>query len=375
MSFTKLDDGRVVIPDDFTGNLELAKIGYPDGTQFVRQSEVGVKEPEKPEDKLLDEPPAGGGDDILKELGFNTKEELKTRFDAFKQREKELQEEVERAKQSTPVTYDVDEDTIKESIFRKENPEKYSAYMRLKYGNLGEEDVIALGLMEENPEMFSSIDEARSYVNMKYGDKKKKELPSDADDEDESRIKSENQLIEFENKDNKLKRKNIANEYKTKMLSVFDKIEIPKKEQDTSAIKEMEGYIKSWQPKFQQTIMGDKSITFGEFVYNLDEETVKVYRNIAAQFVANNKLEISDKEVENIRNYAGSVIFATKKEDILQEYGNYVRKLSDKEWEDKVAKKFFNSSGIERKDEKNPDAGKTKNTVDDYLANLEKRKR
>jgi len=374
MSFTKLEDGRVVIPDDFKGNLDLAKVGYPDGTVFISQADYTKEGNPDTKEKKDD---AGSGTEYFKNYGFDSKEAMEKFINDSKglsQENENLKGELEKNKNNpTVIQYEVEEDLLKESLLRKESPEKYSTYMKLKYGNLSEEDVIAMGLMEENPDMFSSINEARSYVAMKYGEKKKKEIPTDAEDDEIEDINDHNSRIDFENKEAKLNRKSVANTMKNKLLGVMDSVKLPEKKDTT---KELETYIMSWQPRFTETVMTDKSIVFDNgFTFNMDEELQKAYKTAAAQFVASSKFEVNDESVAKIRTYAKGVVFALKTGEILDAYANHVRKMNDSEWENHVAKKYHNSSAFSSKEKKDDEGGKKGNGVDTYLSDLDKRRR
>lgn len=393
MPFAQDSQGRYIIPDDFTGNLDMVKAGYPKDSVFIKNKDIVPEEPENKggdagagggaAEELLKQQAddKGGGAQVpsifekpeIKELGITDEAKLVEYLVTQRSTMKELEQ---KANANPFVNFDVDDESIKELMLSKENPETYKAYMKIKHGNMGDMDVLVMKAIKDNPDVFESEDLARSFVEEQYGLVPLIEINEDADEDDIAKINAENAKIKRKNEVIGAKIKIDAKKAKEEMQGVVNKYQIPAKKTREEVEAEVATYIGKWKPVFAEKIATDKEIEIaGDMKFEMNEKALLTYRKAAAIYIQDYMPELNEDSIAKAKVFASNAVFMEFRNEIVKAIGDNVRKMADKEWEDYISKKMFNSSSLKSGEHKEQNPNAKKDGVSNYMADLHSRRK
>jgi len=387
------EDGSYIIPNDYDGNVSMLKVGYPKDSKFVYEKDLKPGEP--PSKDALPEPPAPPESTEKKSEGEPTDDAIKALYEMQQRGEVITPEDLkefgienkaklveylagtrgmitelsEKANKNPFASFDVDEDTIKEALLSKESPDTYKSYMKLKHGNVGDIDVLVAQRMKNDPDVFTSEEKARSFVEDEYGLMPLIPITNDLDEDEVAAIEAENAKIKRKNENISIKIKLDAKKAKEEILNSVNKYEVPKRKSAEDIKAENQTYVDKWTPVFKEDIAVEKEIDVGGGVkYELSQEASILFQRAAAQYVSDNRIEPTKENIEKIKKYASNVVFIEYRDDIIKNIATNVRKMADADFDKYVADKFFNPSALKKDEPKNP---VTKSSgVSEYITNL-----
>lgn len=393
----KDNEGRYIIPEDYKGDVTMLKSGYPEGSEFIKASDIveeakvedngkankaeesevaaALLNQEKKEEAKKDEfPPAA--EDIFKDpefqqLGITDKGKL---IEHMVQMRSELHTATERANLNPFAQYDFDEQSIKELMLSKESDDLYKSYMKVKHGNIRDVDLLITKAMSDNPDVFETEELARSYIEDQFGLQPLRDIPEDADEDEIEEIEKENAKIKKKNDVVNAKIKLEAKKARQDILGAVDKYELPKRKTKEDIEKETTEYVSKWQPVFKEKIAAEKEIEFANgFKFKLDEKATQVYLQAAAQYISMHRPELSEEGMKTVKDYASNIVMIEFKDDIFLFSNKMAREMAEKEWEEYIAKKYFNPSGM--KEEAKVNVSTKSSGVDKYMSDIENRRK
>lgn len=292
----------------------------------------------------------------LKEGGLTKKER-----DALKQ---ELEEAKQNFAEQKPINTFFDKDLKRLDILKKDKPEDFELYTRLKFGVNDPFEIVKLKFMREHPEYKNRVEDAEMYLKDLYG------VDHDYDKDDPDDVK--------EMKINKMKLELEADNAKKQFLSEFEKIDVPEptivdgekvSNDNAEKVKKAKQEAKKhWQPiateiakrfdEFPVMTKGKEGSDSELMRYKIPEEYKNELAGKVVEYLVESGKPFTEDSVREAQSYIQTVFLVEHWSSIISEAVSHARSITNEEWH----KTYNNPSSLTSKNSPTEkDTFKTKN--------------